>query len=143
MDLHIDDFFHDAALGLAMLYQAFPRKVTLYLDDLVGVLPTDEVGLPHPRQQQCLSTLLWLGAEGYLRYESTIGYDAVDQVELTEKAFVRLSSTQHPFAEHLGDKPVSLQRTHGSLVQQIRQHLRTQDSEPLIAVMQYFFAGMD
>lgn len=64
MNLHIDDFYRDAALGLVMLYQSFPRPVTLYLDDMVGVLPPDEVGLPHPRQQQCLSALLWLANEG-------------------------------------------------------------------------------
>ncbi len=26
MDLHIDDFYKDAAKGLLMLYQAFPTK---------------------------------------------------------------------------------------------------------------------
>lgn len=141
MDLHIDDFYRDSALGLLNLYQAFPRKITLYLDDLVGVLPRDEVGLPHPRQQQCLSTLLWLANEGYVRYESTIGYDAVDQIELTQKAFVRLASTQHPFNKGLENLPASVFRTQGSLIQQIRQHLRAQESESLIRVMQYFFSG--
>jgi len=141
MDLHIDDFYRDTALGLLNLYQAFPRKITLYLDDLIGVLPCDEVGLPHPRQQQCLSTMLWLANEGYVRYESTIGYDAVDQIELTQKAFVRLSSTQHPFSKGLENLPACVFRTQGSLVQQIRQHLRAQESESLIRVMQYFFSG--
>lgn len=140
MDLHIDDFYRDAALGLVNLYQAFPRKITLYLDDLVGILPRDEVGLPHPRQLQCLSTLLWLANEGYVRYESTIGYDAVDQIELTRKGFIRLSSTQHPFSQGLEHLPPSVFRVQGSLVQQIRQHLRAKDSEALIQVMQYFFS---
>ena len=31
MDLQVDDFYHDAAAGLLMLYQAFPRKTTLYV----------------------------------------------------------------------------------------------------------------
>lgn len=36
MDLHIDDFYKDAAKGLLLLYQAFPNKSTLYMDDLIG-----------------------------------------------------------------------------------------------------------
>lgn len=139
MDLHIDDFYRDAALGLATLYQAFPRKITLYLDDLVGVLPPDEVGLPHPRQQQCMSTLIWLASEGYIRYTNTVGYDALDQVELTEKAFVRLSSTQHPFNTDLEHLPASVFRSRGSLLQQIRKQLHEQSGEQLIAIMRYFF----
>ena len=141
MDLHIDDFYQDAAQGLVSLYQAFPRKITLYLDELVGVLPTDEVGLPHPRQRQCLSTLLWLASEGYIRYSHTVGYDALDQAELTEKAFIRLSSTQHPFNSHLSQLPPSVFRSRGSLVQQIRQHVQEQSSEDTIHVMRYFFSS--
>lgn len=139
MDLHIDDFYRDAALGLVMLYQSFPRAVTLYLDDMVGVLPPDEVGLPHPRQQHCLSTLLWLTEEGYLRHQGTLGYDAVEHARLTEKAFLRLSSTGHPFATHLADSPASIRRTQGSLAQQLRRNLKERDSEALISAMQYFF----
>jgi hypothetical protein len=139
MDLHIDDFYRDAALGLVMLYQSFPRPVTLYLDDLVGILPPDEVGLPHPRQLQCLNTLLWLGNEGYLRHLGTIGYSAVDQAELTEKAFLRLSSSQHPFAAGLDEAPSSIRRAQGSLAQQLRQPLRSGDTEVVIRVMQHFF----
>ena len=35
MDLQIDDFYKDAASGLLMLYQAFPRKASLYVEDLI------------------------------------------------------------------------------------------------------------
>ena len=70
MDLHIDDFHKDAAKGLLMLYMAFPKKSTLYIDDLIGYLAPDELGLPSDRQQRCLSTFLWLAEEGYLRYQS-------------------------------------------------------------------------
>ena len=52
MDLHIDDFYKDAAKGLLMLYQAFPKKTTLYMDDLIGYIPPDEFGLPSDRQQR-------------------------------------------------------------------------------------------
>src|SRR5690554_6312866 len=138
MDLHIDDFYTDAARALIRLYQSFPRKCTLYMDDFVGVLPRDEVGLPHPRQLQCLSSMLWLASEGYLRYEDTIGYNAVDQAELTQKAFVRLSSTNHQFTGGLDlSLPKSVLRAQGSLVQQLRRHLANQETEELIAVMRF------
>ncbi|MBS7325358.1 MAG: hypothetical protein KIG85_01890 [Thiopseudomonas sp.] len=140
MDLHIDDFYRDAAQGLVMLYQSFPRPLTLYMDDFVGILPPDEVGLPHPRQQQCLSTLLWLASEGYLRHHGTLGYTAVDQAELSEKAFVRLSSCLQPLSAELASLPASIRRVQGSLAQQLRQHLKAGDSERLIAVMQQFFS---
>ena len=139
MDLHIDDFYRDAALGLVMLYQSFPRPVTLYLDDMVGVLPPDEAGLPHPRQQQCLGTLLWLANEGYLRHQGTLGYEAIDQAELTEKAFLRLASSNHPFNTLPDGTPGSIRRTQGSLVQQLRLQLKGRDSEALASTMQYFF----
>ena len=41
MDLQIDDFYKDAAAGLLMLYQAFPRKVGLYVEDLIGLEEPD------------------------------------------------------------------------------------------------------
>lgn len=139
MDLHIDDFYRDCALGLVMLYQSFPRPVTLYMDDMVGVLPPDEVGLPHPRQQHCLSTLLWLASEGYLRHLGTLGYEALDQAELTEKAFVRLANSTHPFNDLPADTPASIRRASGSMAQQLRRHLQERNSEALISVMQHFF----
>ncbi len=138
MDLHIDDFYRDTAIALALIYQAFPRKTSLYLDDIVGVLPKDEVGLPHQRQQQCLGALIWLANEGYLHYESTIGYDALDQVVLTEKSFLRLTSTTHPFANDIPNLPASVRRTQGSLIEQIRQSIQNQDTESMIMLVRFF-----
>lgn len=139
MDLHIDDFYVDSARCMVSLYQSFPRKSTLYMDDFVGVLERDEVGLPHPRQLQCLSTLIWLGNEGHLRYMDTIGYDALDQCELTQAAFLRLSSTQHPFNSELDSElPRSVFRAQGSLIQQMRRHLKSRDTEKLIPVVRFF-----
>lgn len=122
-----------------MLYQSFPCRLTLYMDDFVGILPPDEVGLPHPRQQHCLSSLLWLAGEGYLRHQGTLGYEALDQAELSEKAFVRLASASHPFAATLQDSHPSIRRSQGSLASQLRLHLQQGDSEALILVMQHFF----
>ena len=60
MDLQIDDFYKDCAAGMLMLYQAFPRKVALYIEDLIGHEEPDEFGLPSKRHQGCLGALIWL-----------------------------------------------------------------------------------
>ncbi len=81
----------DAAGGLLLLYQAFPRKTALYVEDLIGREAPDEFGLPSKRHQSCLGALLWLAEEGYLRFANTIHYEALDQAVLSEKAFLRLT----------------------------------------------------
>lgn len=139
MDLHIDDFHKDAAKGLLKLYQAFPNKSTLYLDDLIGYMPTDEFGLPSDRQQRCLSTFLWLAEEGYLRYQSTVRFEALDQIELSEKAFLRLSAAIAPLPSTLENTPASVFRVQSSLANQLREALHTEHSERVIELMQIFF----
>ncbi len=93
MDLQIEDFYKDVAGGLLMLYQVFPRKTALYVEDLIGHEEPDEFGLPSKRHQSCLGALLWLAEEGYVRFESTIQFQAIDQAVLTEKAFLRLTGS--------------------------------------------------
>lgn len=139
MDLHIDDFYTDAAKGLLILYQAFPTKSTLYMDDIIGYMAPDEFGLPSNRQQRCLSTFIWLAEEGYLRYQSTIRFEALDQIELCEKAFVRLSNAVVPLPSELQSAPPSVQRPQGSLANQLRQGLQAADSERIVELMQIFF----
>ena len=139
MDLHIDDFYKDAAKGLLMLYQAFPNKSTLYMDDLIGYMAPDEFGLPRDRQQRCLSTFIWLADEGYLRYQSTIRFEALDQIELREKSFLRLSKAIAPLPSALETAPPSVRRAQGSLANQLREALQAQHSEQVIELMQVFF----
>lgn len=129
MDLQIDDFYKDAASGLLMLYQAFPRKMALYVEDLIGREEPDEFGLPSKRHQACLGALLWLAEEGYLRFESTIAYDALDQAVLSEKGFMRLSrSIPHALPE--GEPmPPSVRRVHATLAFQLREALALQHGE--------------
>ncbi|ATH82458.1 hypothetical protein NLY39_10305 [Pseudomonas sp. KHPS1] len=129
MDLQIDDFYKDAASGLLMLYQAFPRKMALYVEDLIGREEPDEFGLPSKRHQACLGALLWLAEEGYLRFESTIAYDALDQAVLTEKGFLRLSRAI-PHALREGEAlPPSVRRVHATLAFQLREALAQQHGE--------------
>ena len=141
MDLQIDDFYKDAAAGLLALYQAFPRKVGLYVEDLIGREEPDEFGLPSTRHQACLGALLWLADEGYLRYESTIHYDALDQAVLSEKGFLRLSrGVPHALPE--GEAlPASVRRVHATLAHQLRDALQQQHSERIARLTRLLFSS--
>ena len=139
MDLQIDDFYKDAASGLLMLYQAFPRKMALYVEDLIGREEPDEFGLPSKRHQACLGALLWLAEEGYLRFESTIAYDALDQAVLSEKGFMRLSRGI-PHALREGEAlPPSVRRVHATLAYQLREAIASHSSERIARLTRLLF----
>ncbi|MGI0887541.1 hypothetical protein ACRCQK_21005 [Pseudomonas aeruginosa] len=148
MDLQIDDFHKDAAGGLLLLYQAFPRKTALYVEDLIGREAPDEFGLPSKRHQSCLGALLWLAEEGYLRFANTIHYEALDQAVLSEKAFLRLTRIV-PRAgggggggggagARPGPPPPPEQ---ASLANQLRQALAQGDGERLAGLTRLLFEG--
>jgi hypothetical protein len=139
MDLQIDDFYRDATAGLLMLYQAFPRKITLYVEDLIGHEEPDEFGLPSKRHQSCLGALLWLAEEGYLRFETTIQFLAIDQAVLTEKAFLRLTSSLPEAANGSETLPPSVRRVHSSLAHQLRQARRDGHGERLAQLTRQLF----
>jgi hypothetical protein len=147
MDLQIDDFYRDAARGLLLLYQVFPRKMALYVEDLIGREEVDEFGLPSKRHQSCLGALLWLAEEGYLRFDSNIAYDALDQAVLSEKGFLRLSRSL-PHALSDGEAlPPSVRRVQGTLAFQLRQAIAEQHGERLARLTRLLFesalAGAD
>ena len=147
MDLQIDDFYKDAASGLLMLYQAFPRKMALYVEDLIGREEPDEFGLPSKRHQACLGALLWLAEEGYLRFESTIAYDALDQAVLTREAFVRLSAPapqallrELSAASNEPELPPSVQKDLSTYIHLLRSALKSGSSSRIsLAVQSTFF----
>lgn len=91
-DLHIDDFCKDIALILNQLYLTFPRKSTLFVEDISGPDEPDEYGLHTARHMSCLGAILWLAEEGYIRYEDTIRQEAVDQAVLGGRMFSLLSA---------------------------------------------------
>ncbi|MCM2055739.1 hypothetical protein [Pseudomonas aeruginosa] len=146
MDLQIDDFHKDAAGGLLLLYQAFPRKTALYVEDLIGREAPDEFGLPSKRHQSCLGALLWLAEEGYLRFANTIHYEALDQAVLSEKAFLRLTRIV-PRAGGGGGggggggAPACVRREQASLANQLRQALAQGDGERLAGLTRLLFEG--
>ena len=91
-DIHVEEFYKDAAVALVQLYSAFPRRVNLFAEDIAGPDEPDEFGLHSKRHMACFGALLWLAEEGFLRYVDTIRQEALDQAVLTQEAFVRLSS---------------------------------------------------
>ena len=91
-DLHIEDFYRDVAKIFLQLYAVFPRKSILYVEDISGPDEPDEFGLHHPRFQACFSTMVWLSEHGYLAFDAPIGQEALDQVVLTRRSFLLLSS---------------------------------------------------
>lgn len=134
-DLHIEDFYRDAAAILIQLYNRFPRKGTVFVEDIAGDDEPDEFGLHSNRHMACFGTMLWLAEEGLLRYESVISQDAVDQAVLTAACFNRLS-TQYPEGEAAGGS--GLIREAGLAVNRIRQCMANGTSTELSETVHHF-----
>jgi hypothetical protein len=129
-DLHIDDFFHDAAKAIASLYTMFPRPITLYAEDIGGADEPDEYGVHSARYQACFATLIWLSEQGFIYYADTIRQDAVDQAVLTGRCFTTLLSTS-PIADQNSqpDLPPSVARHQATQIYQLQQALKSKSSE--------------
>ena len=140
MHLQIDDFYRDASRALLALYRAFPRKTTLYVDDLIGYHEPDQYGLPAVRHQSCLGTLLWLGEEGYLRHEGTIRHEALEQAVLSEKGFLRLTARVADAALEASGLPPDLLRVRSTLAQQLQDALGADDGERLVRLARLLLA---
>ena len=95
MHLHIDDFSQDVARILLQLYMNFPRPQAVYVEDISGPDQLDEAGLHGKRHMACLGAMLWLAEEGYLRYQSTLYQEGIEQAVLSNRAFTLLLSLIH------------------------------------------------
>ncbi len=91
-DIHIEEFYHDTFRILDTLYSAFPKKCNVYVEDIAGADQPDEYGLHSDRFQCCFGAMLWLEQEGFLRYESTLRQEAIDQACLTMKGLAFVST---------------------------------------------------
>lgn len=140
MHLQIDEFYKDAAAAMLLLYQAFPRKIALYVEDLIGREEPDDFGLPSQRHQNCLGALLWLAEEGYLRFDSCIAQDALDQAVLSEKAFLRLTRGVPQLTLDSALSP-SIRRVQASLAFQLREALSSHQSETVAQLTQLLFVS--
>lgn len=92
-DINVDDFYKDAARALVTLYGVFPRRHTLFVEDVCGPQEPDEFGVHGNRHLACFHALLWLAEEGLIRYADTIRQEALDQVVLTGRCFTLLSAS--------------------------------------------------
>ena len=144
-DIHIEEFYKDAAIALVQLYNAFPRRVNLFVEDIAGADEPDEFGLHSKRHMACFGTLLWLAEEGLLRYVDTIRQEALDQAVLTQRAFVRLSSPASPdlLEENHSDSgqnlPPAIREDFSTHIHTLRNALRSGSSAKISRVMQATF----
>ena len=149
-DLHIDDFYKDVAAILLRLYALFPRKQILFVDDILrskggkGEEP-DEFGLPSPRNLSCFSAMVWLGEENFLRYDSPIRQEALDQAVLTEKGFLLLSSRSEMKSmldDNVSDQlPPSVMAASQTNIAQLRRALESRSSILIGQCVQYLLSA--
>lgn len=140
-DLNLIDFYKDAALILVTLHRSFPRKMDLFVEDLIGPDPVDEFGMHTKRHEACLGAMLWLEQEGYLRYASTIRQEGVDQAVLSAVALVKMGAiNSQPLTEvKLDGVPSFEAQERLTLVEHMRRAIQSQSSEQIIQVMRTFF----
>lgn len=141
-DIHIDDFFKDAAKTLARLYLTFPRKAVVLVEEIAGQVTTDEFGVPGTRFLSCFGTLLWLAEEGYLRYDEAIRMEAIDQAVLTGRCFGVLTmraDDEMPSDETL---PASVATEQATYIHRIRDALKSGSSARVRATMTDVMARM-
>ena len=143
-DINVDDFFKDAARALVALYGVFPRQHAIFVDDIYQPEEPDEFGLHSERYQACFGTLLWLGEEGYLRFEETIRGEAIEQAVLTGRSFTLLSSPAPEEAATEEDLlPDLLRLEHSTHIYRIKTALRDRSSMALRGAMMAFMRRME
>ena len=145
-DIHIDDFYKDVASCFLILYKSFPRKIILYTEDICGEDHPDEFGLHSERFLSGFSTMVWLGEQGYLRYDAPIKQEGLDQAVLTERGFLLLSSRSDlNFGEAVETDPESglppsvLEQSHSNIAQ-LRKAVKSRSSIMIGQCVQYLLS---
>lgn len=136
IDVNIDDFYHDIAVTLLSLYQQFPQKVSVYIEDICGPDDADEFGLHSPRYISCIGALMWLNDEGFIRYSDIVKQESAEECTLTSKAFKRLA-----FPKIASDRKhaSSIDKLHSSLVFQLHKAVKDQDSITVRDLIEEYF----
>ena len=73
----------------------FPMKSNVFVEDISGPEDADEYGLHSDRFKSCFGAMLWLEREQFIRFESTLKQEAVDQASLTSKGLKLMSRICH------------------------------------------------
>jgi hypothetical protein len=137
-DIHIDDFYKDAARILLVLYQFFPRPYTLYVIDVSGPDEPDEYGLHSDRHQACFSTMVWLSDAGLLRFTEVINKEAIDSAVLTHRALTLLTTRSDiRFQPEEEAMPPSVADEHASHIHQLRFAVKSGASFTIRRIMQH------
>jgi len=142
-DIHIDDFYRDVAKVLTLLYSVFPRKTTLYVEDVSGPDEPDEFGLHHPRFQACFGAMVWLADHGYLLFRDAIREEALDQAVLSQQAFLVLTAPSDQSLEQADVDPAlppGIAREIQTNVSRLRWALREGSSYQLRDTVTQFLA---
>lgn len=145
-DLHIEDFFKDAARIIAALYQVFPRPVGLFAEDISGPDEPDEYGVHSPRHQACFAAMLWLADEGYLRFTDTIRQEGIDQAVLSGRCFARLVRSAPSVTEATEDAaqlPASVQAAQQTLAFKLTESIRKRDHAATLAAVKTLIADLN
>lgn len=136
-DVNIDDFYHDMGVILLTLFQQFPRKVSLFIDDISGPDDMDEFGLHSPRYLSAIGALMWLHDEGYVRYSDIIKQESAEDCTLTQKAFVKLIRPNLTADEF--ENANSIKKRESTLAFQMQQALKNQSSIDMQNIIQQYF----
>lgn len=137
-DVNIDDFYHDIGVILLSLYQQFPRKVSLFIDDICGPDQMDDFGLHSSRYLSAIGALMWLHDEGYIRYMDIVKQESAEECTLTQKAFVKLIKPNLN-GTNLNEAS-SIEKRESTLAFQMQHALQAQSSIDLQNVIeQHFF----
>ncbi|CAA0111393.1 Uncharacterised protein [BD1-7 clade bacterium] len=138
--LHIDEFYHDAGCILASLYDVFPRKNTVYVEDISGDDEPDEFGLHSPRHLACLAAMTWLADQHYIRYDQLIRHEAMEAATLTEKAFLVLTSpsqlADEEAPEDISGLPPLARQNFTTNIAILKMALKSRDSAKINRIMQ-------
>jgi hypothetical protein len=94
-DIHIEEFYLDCTKILKQLYQAFPKKSNVFVEDISGPDQPDEYGIHSDRSQSCFGAMIWLENENFISFESTLRQEAIDQAILSSKGLRFMSSICH------------------------------------------------
>ncbi|MFB3105862.1 MAG: hypothetical protein ACE1ZA_13210, partial [Pseudomonadales bacterium] len=93
-------------------------------------------GMHSERYLACFGALIWLGEEGYVRYEDTIRQDAIDQAVLTARCFTLLcapAATLEPM--DLTDLPESVRIEQSTNIHRLQSAVKQRSSARVRSAM--------